>query len=77
MTRQEFLNSIEESNPGQSVIAQMGIIWMAKEARRLALTHGVTWGENRGTVNPSTVPQEVIADAIFEASGQRVKSEQA
>lgn len=33
-------------------------------AEEIARSHGVTWGENRGTLNPSTVPQEEIASAI-------------
>lgn len=35
-----------------------------KRAEEIARTHGVTWGENRDTENPSTVPQEEIANAI-------------
>jgi hypothetical protein len=34
------------------------------KAEEIARTHGRLWGENRGNANPSTVPQEEIANAI-------------
>ncbi len=35
-----------------------------EESARLAESHGKLWGENRGTENPSTVPEDEIAKSI-------------